>query len=140
LKKNLGIIINGIVLFLVLGISVLTIVNHLGKSINGTIYLTINSDNREYIETTLTQKGYELKGTITKIIIEPINWDDSSIYLLYEDGEKDYPSDIEVSDLESYIRENGYDEGEASSKKVQISFLVIIAASIYWMVCVIKEE
>lgn len=131
MEKNIDIIINTIIIFFIISISLLTIANNLKQALQGTIYLTINQDNREYIESTLNLKDSDSKGTLTKIVGKD-GFGEWFLYLFYENGEEELVfNDVEMYKLRNYMKENGHDEGKSSETKIWISLGAIILAASY---------
>lgn len=121
-----------IIVIVIIVMSITTISRNSIKVLQGKYYLKVDSNNREYIEKTVSE-NYKLSGTLDKVAYmqELGDW---SLFLYYEGGKEDKTlfgdSNSKVEHLRTYIRENGYNEGEVSWNKIKVSFWTIIVVSI----------
>lgn len=114
-------------------ISIITILNNfIGSIRDDKYYLKIDTSNKEYIET-MVSENYKLTGTLDKVAYMQ-GLGDWYLLLYYKDGTEDETlfrdSNSEVGYLRDYIRENGYNESEVSYTKIKISFWTIVVVSI----------
>lgn len=126
-------ILSIIIAIVIIVISIINILNNFIESIrDDEYYLKIDSSNKEYIETIISE-NYKLTGTLDKVAYKQ-GLGDWYLFLYYKDGTEDETlfgdSNSEVENLRAYIRENGYNEGERSWNKIKISFWTIIVVSI----------
>ncbi|MCI8344547.1 MAG: hypothetical protein HFJ42_00955 [Clostridia bacterium] len=135
-----------IIVIVIIVMSITTISRNSIKVLQGKYYLKVDSNNRDYIEKTVSE-NYKLSGTLDKVAYmqELGDW---SLFLYYKDGTEDKAlfgdGNNKVEHLREYIRENGYNEGEVSWNKIKVSFwtivVVSICESIYLMVRMIAKR
>ena len=122
-----------IIVIVVIVISINTISSNFTKALQAKYYLKVDSNNREYIEKIVTE-NYKLTGTLNEVAYMQ-GLGDWYLFLYYEDGSEGEKSFVDgnskVEHLREYIRENGYNEGEASWTKIRISFWTIVVAIAY---------
>lgn len=129
--------INTIIVVAIILICFIIIITNFEKTIQGKIYLQIDSNNREYIEQ-LVSKNYKLLGKLDKVVYKG-GLGDWYLYLYYENGtEDDTLLDEGIgTELREYIVKNGYNEGRASGNKIQISFFIIVVTIFYEILYII---
>ena len=131
-----------IIVIVVIVISINTISSNFTKALQAKYYLKVDSNNREYIEKIVTE-NYKLTGTLNEVAYMQ-GLGDWYLFLYYEDGTEGEKSFVDgnskVEHLREYIRENGYNEGEASWTKIRISFWSIVVVSIYLIVRMITNK
>lgn len=134
--------VNITIVIIIIVISIIIVSSNFKKAIQYKSYLYIDSSNRDYIEK-IVSENYKLTGTLDKIAYMG-GLGDWYLFLYYEDGIEDETlfrdSDRNVQPLKEYIIKNGYNEGEESWNKIEVSFYISCVAIIYEIAYVIIRK
>lgn len=130
-------------IIIVIGVIIIScnvISNNFTTFMQNKYFLDINSENKEYIETMISE-NYKLSGTLEKVAYMQ-GLGDWYLFLYYDNGLEDDTlfgdSNREVQPLRDYIIQNGNNNDAFISKiKIDISIICILISIVYSIIYII---